>query len=204
MTDSLVASKGSKWELTYTSFRLLLQKLDPDPHVAGEKYERLRLKLIWFFRDRRCLTPDEQTDKTLDRVAQKLLDGEEIENINAYVYTVARYIFQEYLRTNQPDELNPEILQKSLYSTQTASSHDDPANQLDKEKVHSYLDRCLEHLEPQDRMLIVGYYEGDRSVETRKRLADQLGIAMGNLATKACRIREKLFACIKKHILRPT
>ncbi len=72
-------------DLTADGFETLLERLGEDKTQAAEKYEELRLKLIKYFvwRGVSNLFADNLADETLDRLAKKLAEGVEIENINA-------------------------------------------------------------------------------------------------------------------------
>jgi hypothetical protein len=55
-------------------------------------------------------------------------------------------------------------------------------------------------LDPKHRELIVGYYYGERriKIDNRLALAKHLEITMNALSIRACRIRDKLEACVKE------
>jgi DNA-directed RNA polymerase specialized sigma24 family protein len=62
------------------------------------------------------------------------------------------------------------------------------------------LHRCISRLEDQERMLITAYYKEEQrsKIDSRKMLAESLGISLNALAIRACRIRDKLEECIQK------
>lgn len=93
-----VGSRKGKWELTQEAFAKFLTALTADPAMAGEEYERLRERLIFFFERRKCRHSNELTDETINRVCKKLDEGEQIEKITNYCYTVAGYVWKEYLK----------------------------------------------------------------------------------------------------------
>jgi len=55
-------------------------------------------------------------------------------------------------------------------------------------------------LEAEDRELIVGYYHGEQraKINNRRAMAAKLGVSMNALSIRACRIRDKLEACVRK------
>lgn len=57
-----------QWALSEVAFSKLLRWLDSDEQSAGEKYERLRQKLLLFFEHRGCPIPSELADKTLETI----------------------------------------------------------------------------------------------------------------------------------------
>ncbi|HEX4946430.1 MAG TPA: hypothetical protein VFZ34_07205, partial [Blastocatellia bacterium] len=66
------------WVMTPEAFDLMLMQLDADREQAGEKYELIRQKLTKFFQWRGCPSPEDYTDRTIDRVALRLWEGAEV------------------------------------------------------------------------------------------------------------------------------
>src|ERR671923_1269855 len=101
--------------------QMLFYYLNPDPDRAGEKYEALRQVLLKFFEWRGALSPDHLTDRTLDRVANKIAEGERIQNINGYCHKVAQFIYLEWV--NRQNDLKHEPIEgdESLPSVQPFS-----------------------------------------------------------------------------------
>lgn len=165
-----------------TPFDKLLSRLDPDRERAGQLYEEVRHKLLKFFVWKNCPEADVHADDALDRIARKLDEGTEIQNLNAYAYQVARYIVLEQYRQTIPEELG----------THEPMLPDPPAP-----RMHC-LEKCLTVLSQPDRDLILAYYEGEggAKIEKRKELSRQLEISTTALKIRACRIRTKLETCI--------
>ena len=57
-------SLKKKWVLTQEAFNRLLASLDADCEQAGQKYERIRLKLIHYFAWRGTTFPEAEADET--------------------------------------------------------------------------------------------------------------------------------------------
>lgn len=191
------------WFLTDPAFAHLLHWLDSDRERAGEKYEQLRRKLRLFYEHRGCLSPDELTDKTLDRVARKLATTEEIQTADpaSYCYGVAHKILKEYWRepSRQAVSLDSQPNSGNLPSDTAVTP---PAeSELQETELHlGYLDICLRRLSLEDRELIMNYYEGDHRgrITSRHELAKRLGLSPGSLRIRALRIREQLHECINR------
>src|SRR5258708_13203074 len=79
-------------------FENLLARLDPDASRAAQEYELLRRKLVKLFERKKCLSPDELADETIDRVARKL-EKQEIHDIASFACGVAPIISIEFLRS---------------------------------------------------------------------------------------------------------
>src|SRR5262245_59654112 len=88
------------WTLSNEAFERLLMAFDRDRVRAGEAYERLRVKLTFFFQARGCESSSELVDATFDRAAQKMLelDTEPIRDAGAFVYGVAQFLLKEWYR----------------------------------------------------------------------------------------------------------
>src|SRR5215475_14547618 len=84
------------WELSEEAFLQLLGRLNADPSLAGESYEKLRAGLVFFFERKGCLVPAELADETVNRVARKIEEGREIEDVIKFSYGVARYVLLEH------------------------------------------------------------------------------------------------------------
>ena len=93
------------WSMTQKAFDLLLAQLDSDRDAAGERYQRIRDKLISFFRWRGCATAEEYADRTIDRAARRLEEGAEITARDPYLYFhgVALNVLREHWKKAQKE-----------------------------------------------------------------------------------------------------
>lgn len=192
----------TKWVLTSSSFARLLDWLDSNEERAGEKYERLRQKLCLFYEHRGCPTPDDLTDQTLDRVARKLAADDVILDTDpaSYCYGVAHNILKEYWRAPDREAISLDYQPNTPHLPTNAAIPPADCELQETELNLGYLDLCLQRLSPEDRELIVKYYEGDHRgrIHNRHDLAQQLGITPGSLRIRALRIREQLHSCINR------
>lgn len=181
--------------LTNTGFQLLLARLDPAPDGAAEKYEDLRLRLIKYF-VWSCGCPesraDDLADRTLDRVAQKLEHETAVQNVRAYSLATARFIWLEHGREVREDGWGNELPDIPAEAT--------PADEPDER--YACLDECLNEAmrNPSDRELVLDYYDaeaGEKDKDHRKNLARRLGIEVGALKVRACRLRKILEKCVR-------
>jgi len=190
-----------EWILTPNAFRKFLDWLDEGADSDGEKYLEMRRRLVIYFDRKNCLSPDDLADETLNRVARRLEEKGRIESDAPakYCYTVARFVFMEYLRDSQKENVPLEdVLQKQTDKNFIALDSDD--EKAIKETRLKCLEQCTGKLEPENRDLIIRYYFGKERVkiENRRALAQSLRITMNALSIRACRIRDKLEACVKK------
>jgi RNA polymerase sigma factor (sigma-70 family) len=186
--------RRSPWILSQDALQGLLSALDTDPGRAGEKYERLRQKLIVFFLGRGCEDPEDNADETLDRVSRRLVEGEAIRDVGLFAYGVARHVLSESARRHRQR-------QSALHQHFAAQPTGTQAQA--SEAAIECIQRCLRGLDDRDRELIIAYYEGDGRARQndRRELADHFGISTGALRLRVHRIRRLLEGCTR-HCLR--
>lgn len=174
--------------VTQETFDLLLDWLDPSRDAAGQKYEKIRQRLIRIYLGRGCFEAEDLADEVMSRVAQKLPEivrtyaGEPVR----YFYGVAENIHLEWLRRQKK--------RKNLLPPET-DNHREP----DSDREYECLERCLETLADDHRELIIEYYQEEKSAKIlhRQALAAKLNISLNALQIKTSRIRAKLADCIK-------
>ncbi len=197
MTESGVTERiSARWKASEASFARFLAWIDDGRESDGAEYLALRNRLVAYFERKGCDIPDELADETLERVNRRLDEVGQIdtETPAKFCYITAKFVFLEYLRSGRrrEDGVDPADLER----LRTGDELDDSDR---KEKLSVCLDRCLSGLAEDDRTMIVGYYVGERrtKIDHRRSLAERLGISANALAIRACRIRDKLEACIR-------
>ncbi len=188
-----------EWTLTPSSFQRLLNWLAEGSEECGESYLNMRQRLVAYFDRKNCSTADELADETLNRVARRLDEENEIVSDSPahYCYIVARFVFLEYLRLRQKSEvpLDP-AMSRSVTGGLTPLARE----QIEiREKLLTCLESCNEKLEAINRDLIIRYYSGEQrqKIENRRLLATEMGISPNALSIRACRIRNQLEACVR-------
>lgn len=169
--------------LTQTAFDSLLSWLDADRDQAGKKYESIRLRLIKIFSCRGRIDAEDLADETINRVTLKAAEiaKEYVGDPALYFYGVAQKVFLEAVRKHPPVVLPPPV-----------------AKPDDIEQEYECLDRCILQLTPDNRELVIEYYQNDKraKIEHRKELAEKLGLAQNALRIRAYRIRSTLQQCL--------
>jgi DNA-directed RNA polymerase specialized sigma24 family protein len=185
--------RKNKWILSQSAFQKLLTWLDENSESGGQRYVVVRRRLVQYFDRKNCSSPHELADETLNRVARRLEEeGEIIGNTpSQFCFNTARYIFLESLRRKEHNEPLHEDLANSAQFQEEGEWEQLRSNCLEK---------CLQTLDPEERIVILGYYQGERRVriENRKLIAAKLGVSMNALTIRASRIRIKLESCIRK------
>jgi DNA-directed RNA polymerase specialized sigma24 family protein len=191
------------WLPTAGAFHQFLTWLDEGSDSGGEKYLEMRRRLVAYFDRKRCLSPDELADETLNRVARRLEEQGAIIDVAPprYCYIVAKFVFLEYLRRAEatqaslngskgPAQSTPPDLATLPHSSEYVEA---------RQRLLECLDDCIRQLGADDRELILEYYRGEQraKIEHRRQLAVRLEITANALSIRACRIRDRLEACVK-------
>jgi DNA-directed RNA polymerase specialized sigma24 family protein len=190
------------WSPAQSAFRHLLNWLDESVDSGGEKYLEMHRRLVSYFARKNCLSPDDLADETLTRVLRRLEEDAAIAEMPAarYCYITARFVFLEYLRGAEHKQISLDELPGSRYSASGLATPSEPDDEVKtRAKRLDCLERCLLKLNADHRELICEYYHGERQakIERRRELAARLGLTVNALTIRACRIREKLEACVK-------
>jgi RNA polymerase sigma factor (sigma-70 family) len=191
-----------QWSPTPRAFHQFLNWLGEGVDSGGEKYLEMRRRLVSYFDRKNCLTPDELTDETLNRVARRLDEESAIEDATPaqYCYIVARFVFLEYQRRAEHTQVSfDEVSAAGPEALHLATpSEPDRAIETRGNLLHC-LEECLRKLPPDNQELIVEYYRHEKraKIERRRELAARLGLSLNAVAIRACRIRDKLEACVR-------
>lgn len=176
--------------ITKENFDALLDWLDHNREAAGQKYEKIRQRLIRIFVCRGCSEAEELADTTINRVMNKLpqIIGKYIGEPTLYFYGVADKIHLEWLRKQK------KIKQVELFETNAYKDFEQEA-----ESEYECLEDCLKTLAADERGLIVDYYREEKTakIELRRNLAYKFGISLNALQVKTCRIRANLQECVQ-------
>jgi DNA-directed RNA polymerase specialized sigma24 family protein len=179
--------------LSPDQFEVLLKQLSPDRDLAGARYEQLRRRLVIVLTYRGCTHPEEVADETMDRVARRLAEippGSEIGDPTRFVFGVAWNVAREWIRRQRtvplPDRWD------------AADRGDPEMPALESDVGHGCLDRCLRCLPPQDKDIVLTYYqeEGLAKIRHRAMVARQLKISSNALRLKIHRITLRLRECV--------
>ncbi len=169
---------------------MLLQTFSSDEEAAAIDFTRLRDSLVRFFQIKGDAAPEESADETLDRVAAKLGEAVQIENLTKYSFGVARLIFLENLRKTQNSK-------KALDNYRAENKRQN----LDDEKDgFSPLRECFAELAEDERKILRAYFADLPRAELdeeRQKLTASLGISLNNLRLKIFRLRRRLENCVR-------
>jgi DNA-directed RNA polymerase specialized sigma24 family protein len=172
-------------DLSEKAFFRLLARLNADPLLAGEEYEKLRTRLMYFFERRNCRVPAELSDETINRVARKVEEGVQINDVFKFSYGVARLVLLEHW--NDPKR-EWDQLDERLSSSKSDREPDEHSLEC--------MEKCLQALPLEERDLIVNNCIIDK--KGKEDLARSLGLTLNALRIRVFRIRTKLHACREK------
>jgi hypothetical protein len=167
----------------------LLAALGDSPAAAGQHYEQLRAKLIFFFTRKALDGPEDLTDEVLDRIGRRLSEGLAMVSVDAFALGVARHVAQEQTPIRNRVETVDPIFFHNVPAVSTTSRED--------ERI-VYLERCLRRLPSFDSQLLKGYYlsDGGSAIRARRNMAERLGVSPGTLRQKVFLIRRRLLECV--------
>jgi RNA polymerase sigma factor (sigma-70 family) len=190
-TCSLARLKENESALTQDEFDALLAWLDPDRDQAAQKYEEIRRRLIKIFVCRGCPVAEDLADKTIDRVASKVKDVAQsyVGNPALYFYGVAKNVYHEWLRDQQHVPVPTPV--------QVPVVDPDPP---EPDPEYECLEECIGQLSPEERKLILDYYQEEKQakIDHRKQLAEGLGIGPNTLRIRVYRLRARLQECVEQ------
>jgi RNA polymerase sigma factor (sigma-70 family) len=182
-----------QWTPTQESFDRLLAWFDADRERAGRKYEEIRQSLVRIFAWRGYGDAEDLADETINRVSRRV--GEVAESYHGdpalYFYGVAKRLMLERARKEPAEPLTPEV------ELRHAARESHPAE--DAERRDECLSECLRRLDPENRKLILLYYEKERQskIDFRKELARARRTDINALRVKVHRIRGALLKCVQ-------
>src|SRR5262245_60047613 len=169
--------------ITEDSFEALLSWLGPTRDEGAQKYEAVRTRLIRIFTKKGCTEPEDLTDITINRVAEKVPMPDYVGDPLHYFIAVARLVFKEWLRRKEiPSEDVPSI------------AAPDPAH----DEARKCLAECLSQLQEDQRALVLDYYVDRKraKIDLHRELAVELGVSVNALRIRAHRLRSGLEKCV--------
>lgn len=171
--------------LSEAGFKRLLRELSPDREAAGQRYEQLRQRLLYFFGVRHLIHAEEHADEVLDRLARRLAEDVPLASgIEAFALGIARNLEREQWKKPQSVELPWHL--PSVPSTSEIS------------QAMLCLESCLDSLDDASRRSILRFYRADgaEKIRLRQSLAEELGIDANALRVRMHRIRARLEKCV--------
>lgn len=171
-------------DITDEDMKKFLSWLDPDGEEAGRKYREIHRCLTGIFVRRGYISAEDMADEAIDRVIRRVARDGSFDGSDHIPYFVqVAYNLHIERQRKKPPATPPPL----------------PDSDRDYEQEDVCLERCLQRIEPDQRELILKYYQDDKRVkiDRRKRLADEIGLAIEELRLKIHRIKAKLRPCVK-------
>lgn len=172
------------------------------------EYPLLRKKLIVYFTGKMMSPAEDFADEVIERVLRKISEGENIENINAFAYGVARFVFLEVCRKPKTVAIAADggIEVQDRYGDKISVVPPQLISRREFEPDESIQSECLRkalNQLPQDKKdLLLAYYSisenSSNYIERRRLLAESRGLRLETLYTSVCRLRKKLGDSINK------
>lgn len=160
------------------------------PRPIRGDYEDIRKRTIRYFESRGINEPDVWTDEVIDRAARRLEIAGDVEEPRSFVAGVARLVALDARRSSRK-------AQEALYRMKSEDSEAIEQDAVEQEDPRlAILQRCLNAFSPQDKSLLVQYYEG-KLRDGRKGLCQSLGVGSGKLRVRAHRLRVRLESALQ-------
>lgn len=195
---------------TESPYKFLLRWFSPNEEQAERQYKILRQKLAALFGIRGVPSPinQELADETLERVGQRLAEGEIIHNSEpmAYLHGVANNVLLEYWRKQQKRAAKEVSLDDLLLlnSNKLEFSFQSQVESEERERWLECLDKFLSALPPEEEALLRSCYQ-DSSIQqaaNRRVEAKRLNLTDGSLRANLYRIcqrlKPKVRACVER------
>jgi DNA-directed RNA polymerase specialized sigma24 family protein len=181
-----------------SAFSRLLRWLDDGNDTHGAGYLQMRHRLVTYFERRGRLSADALVDETFNRISRTLEESGRIlvRPPARYCFIVARYVFLEDVRRERrcvsfddgrgDSEAGADTLERDALTHQ-------------RERQLTTLEYCLTRLTPEQRQLVIEYYQGAKRqrIERRREIARRMGISMNALGIRMSRLRSRLYECMQ-------
>lgn len=176
--------------LTSVSFAKLLKAFSSDETKAALAYTKLRDSLVRYFQIKGISDADEAADATIDRVADKLSQNTNIEDLTKYAFGVAKNVFLERLRSAQ---IHSRAVDKFYLKTSNFKN-------LNENHHLEAFRECFKNLYSDEQELLINYFAdlpADELFENRQNLADRQRISLNALRIRVTRLRKLLEDCLR-------
>jgi len=179
-------------ELQQDELDKLLDWLDADRDQAGARYALIQLRLVRFFASRGCVDAEYLADKTINLVAIKKVKelADYVGDKSLYFHGVAKNVYWQHIRKLPDESLTDSTLQP------IAPVEPEP------DLIQTFLDECMENLDPEDKELVLRYQDGEKQekIRLRKVLAREIGTTLNALRIKMYRLHLRLGKCIEQRL----
>jgi hypothetical protein len=172
------------------AFHVLLERL-AGTGAGALGYERLRRRLVAFFRFRFAAQAEALADQALDRLARRLSDGTAVDSLENYVLGIARLLVLEEENRQRKERLGAVEVMRDLELHRWDGEAD---------AAIPALRACLASLGEEGASFILGYYaadDGAARIERRQRMAAASGMTLNALRNRALRLRLSLEKCVR-------
>jgi hypothetical protein len=172
-------------DLTPEEFEKLLAWLDSDRDKAGSEYTAIQCRLTKVFAARGCVDPETLGQEVLNRVGVRI--DTVVQNYPDPLRCCLGFI----------DNVHREYLREEKKKANVKEPPDRrPTDELENEDY--CLEQCLNTLGAEERGIFERYFQGEKRVriDSRKKLALELGITANALRIRAHHLRKEMHECI--------
>jgi len=176
--------------LTSESFAKLLKTLSSNEAEAAVVYTDLHTSLVRYFQLKGISEPDKAADETIDRVAEKINQENEIKDLIKYTFGVAKFVYLEKLRREKI----------GLHAADGFYLKTDASKEFGKNDEFEPHRKCFENLYEHEQEFLSAYFEDlpfDQLFENRQKMADRENVSLNALRIRVLRIRKRLEDCLR-------
>lgn len=180
--------------LTGTALGALFDRLQVEGPSAQVVYETLRKRLITYLRIHVPVQAEALADEALDRMARRVHEGTPVQNVYLYALGIARLLVRESRGRS---------IREATAAHDATLFQEDADDVVAREALDAALRACMEGLPAGGAELIVEYYssgQGAARIESRRRIAERLGLGLNALRNRALRLRDMLEHCIGQRL----
>lgn len=180
--------------LTREGLDRLLQALGRTQDEAAVRYERLRERLVFFFARRQFILAESLADEVVDRLANRLSNGEPIEVPESYAYGIARLVAQEEARR---------CIREAEANRHYARNISSVLDTQNEGQIQEAMEACLGRHPEEDRKLLMEYYtsRGRALIDHRRQMAETLGMTPNAFRKRVFRLRRAIESCVRARLL---
>lgn len=191
MQNGVANRKGER--LTREGLDRLLLAMGNNRDEAAARYERLRDRLVFYFARRQFVLAESLADEVVDRLANRLSQGERIEVLESYAYGIARLVAQEEGRRS---------IREAEANRHYARNISSVSDIQDEGEIQEAMEACLSRHTEADRRLLMEYYSsrGRVLIDHRRQLAESMGMTPNAFRKRVFRLRRALEVCMRARL----
>jgi RNA polymerase sigma factor (sigma-70 family) len=170
--------------------------------AAAESLQAVQPRLVRFFAAR--VTDTFVRDDLIGRVNERVLrlasEGAPIQDVERFVFGVAKHVLQEHWRSVKQRRESEVTLSATVENLGRSITSTSVTGAFSRTATLAALRDCLLQLPDSDQRIAERCYGDGKSKDNRAALSAELGITRNNLDVRLTRMRAKLEECVKSKL----